>query len=528
MLAGARSGASDQSARLIGSPIVLAHESPFRIGRAEFSPATRELTFDGRRSVVEPRVMQLLVALYRAGGAVVAKDDLAILCWEGRIVGEDAINRVLSRLRAVARKQAGGEFRVETITRVGYRLIARDEGSGARTTGISAKIAGEVHPSRRELVIGGAALASVAAAGIGWSLGRRDRIPDEARMLVDDARKSLRQGSLDTAANAIGTLRRATQLAPDSAEAWGLLAFAYMVEATAESLRDAMILQSRGIAAIKRAFALEPFQADALAARLFTIPKYRNWLAFEKESRAALHYHPHHPELMIHLAAVLNQVGRCREALAICDAVLPQIPLSSIVLTARPILLWNLGRLEEADSAVAQASELLPRNLDIWTTGIFYLTYNGRAAEAATILADRAGRPLGVDDMDVELIGLELKALKSGDRALVRKAIDTAHKFAVSGKGFVVYGAVFAAFAGDLDEAFGLLNALFFNRGFKIPEIYFSRANGPYVGHEPYTSFLFARAMSSFRRDPRFAAMTRELGLDDYWTRTKSRSLVLT
>ena len=58
--------------------------------------------------MIEPRVMQLLVALRRANGAVVSKDDLGQLFWEGRIVGEDAINRVVSRLRAVAEKQAGG------------------------------------------------------------------------------------------------------------------------------------------------------------------------------------------------------------------------------------------------------------------------------------------------------------------------------------------------------------------------------------------------------------------------------------
>ena len=81
--------------------------------------------FAGERSIVEPRVMQLLVALHRAEGAVVSKDDLAALCWEGRIVGEDAINRVVSRLRRVAEKQAGGQFRVETITKVGYRLLSR-------------------------------------------------------------------------------------------------------------------------------------------------------------------------------------------------------------------------------------------------------------------------------------------------------------------------------------------------------------------------------------------------------------------
>src|SRR5690349_18762944 len=99
MLAGAGSeGTGD--ARMIGAPIVLAHEQPFTIGSAEFLPATREVLLDGERSVIEPRVMQFLVALHRADGAVVSKEDLTILCWEGRIVGEDAINRVVSRARA--------------------------------------------------------------------------------------------------------------------------------------------------------------------------------------------------------------------------------------------------------------------------------------------------------------------------------------------------------------------------------------------------------------------------------------------
>src|SRR5260221_1251459 len=119
MLAGARD--APPGLRLVRDDeperIVLAREAPFRIGEAEFRPATREVIFVGETSIVEPRVMQLLVALHRAGGAVVSKDDLGILCWEGRIVGEDAINRVVSRLRAVAEKQAGGQFRLETITK---------------------------------------------------------------------------------------------------------------------------------------------------------------------------------------------------------------------------------------------------------------------------------------------------------------------------------------------------------------------------------------------------------------------------
>ena len=109
---------------LLHAAIVLAREPTFRIGEAEFRPATREVIFAGRTSIIEPRVMQLLIALHRASGAVVSRDDLVQCCWDRRIVSEDAINRVVSRLRAVAENEAGGQFRIETSTKVGYRQVS--------------------------------------------------------------------------------------------------------------------------------------------------------------------------------------------------------------------------------------------------------------------------------------------------------------------------------------------------------------------------------------------------------------------
>lgn len=101
--------------------IDLAHERDFPLGALTVHPSTREVSQGGLRTVIEPRVMQVLVALSRANGAVVSKDDLTRQCWDGRVVGEDAINRVMSRLRRVA--EESGAFRIETVTRVGYRLL---------------------------------------------------------------------------------------------------------------------------------------------------------------------------------------------------------------------------------------------------------------------------------------------------------------------------------------------------------------------------------------------------------------------
>ena len=79
----------------------------------------------------------------------------------------------------------------------------------------------------------------------------------------------------------------------------------------------------------------------------------------------------------------------------------------------------------------------------------------------------------------------------------------------------------------DLDASFQILNALYFNRGFTMPDAYFAKEQGMYSGEERHTYGLFGRPIAPIRRDPRFAVLTRELGLDDYWRRTNSRLSVI-
>src|SRR5688572_15548736 len=95
--------------------ITLAREPAFRLGAVEVRPSTREVV-DGAhgREVLEPRVMQVLVVLAKADGEVVARDDLMTLCWEGRVVGDDALNRVIGKIRRLATRPEAG-FALETI-----------------------------------------------------------------------------------------------------------------------------------------------------------------------------------------------------------------------------------------------------------------------------------------------------------------------------------------------------------------------------------------------------------------------------
>jgi adenylate cyclase len=100
--------------------IDLAHEPRFGLGGVEVRPSTRELLAEGQSEALEPRVMQVLVALARQRGQVVSRDSLIASCWGGRAVGEDAISRCIQAIRKLA--EAHGGFTITTVARVGYRL----------------------------------------------------------------------------------------------------------------------------------------------------------------------------------------------------------------------------------------------------------------------------------------------------------------------------------------------------------------------------------------------------------------------
>jgi TolB-like protein/DNA-binding winged helix-turn-helix (wHTH) protein len=99
----------------------LAHEPEFALGNVEVRPALCEVAGPGWSETLEPRVMQVLVALARANGGVVSRDELIEACWEGRVVGEDSLTRCIGRLRRLA-ETSNSAFTLDTVLRVGYRL----------------------------------------------------------------------------------------------------------------------------------------------------------------------------------------------------------------------------------------------------------------------------------------------------------------------------------------------------------------------------------------------------------------------
>src|SRR5271154_2048015 len=93
--------------------IDLARAAGFALGGLEVRPSTRELVAGGRPEVLEPRVMQGLVALANRVGQVGLREDLVTTCWGGRAVGEDAINRCIGAIRRLS--QTHGGFLIITV-----------------------------------------------------------------------------------------------------------------------------------------------------------------------------------------------------------------------------------------------------------------------------------------------------------------------------------------------------------------------------------------------------------------------------
>ena len=133
--------------------IDLEREPPFRIGGATIDPVSRDAKYADGQERLQPQTLKVLVALARRRNQVVTRSELVDDCWDGKIIGDDVINRCISMLRHFAER--AGEFSIETVPKSGYRLV--EASGGAR-------------PLPRLWLVAGAAALLVVAAAIGFSL----------------------------------------------------------------------------------------------------------------------------------------------------------------------------------------------------------------------------------------------------------------------------------------------------------------------------------------------------------------------
>ncbi len=451
--------------------------------------------------------MQVLLMLADARGGVVTRDKLIENCWGGQIVGDDAVNRAIAELRRALRETEAA-LSVETIPRVGYRLdFGGDWPEPARS--------GQGSPwlSRRVLMATGAASLAVTALA-GWRAYTVRRDP-RVRDLVQRGRLALHDELPDSTQQGIGFFREALRLAPDDAEAWGLLALAQRNAseyAPPEQIAGAVAAVQD---AADHALDIDPAQPDALAALALLQPYYGDWLAAEQRLTALHRRFPEQADVTGELAKLMFGVGRATDAATYSRRAVALEPLSPIFQFRLAYHLWTVSGVGAADGAIDRALELWPEHPAVWYAR-FLIFAGSKRSEQASRMIDSAMAAEILEPRTLTTWRRTCRALRTGKStdsvAASAAAMDAARE---SGSGCV--NAILALnLVDDLDRAFIVSDGYLLRRGPLAPEIGGSERA---VNDQRWrkTQMLFIPATAPMRADPRFEHLMVNVGLTTYW-----------
>ncbi len=247
-----------------GGPPDLAHIDPFEIGAIRVTPAERRVESpEGTSTVLEPLVMQVLVALADARGRIMSRDDLVVACWGRRIVGDDAVNRVMSRLRRNLFETCGNRVRITTVSKVGYRLevmesvdLAADSAPPPADRGFGA----EPEPRRRiaAVVLGICGIAAFAGAVFfvaSPAAGVAIAIEPAAGASADGTATAFASDLTNDLAELTGPMTRVTLVEPDAPTGADMtLQVAYRGNATEDGARVRLVDAANGAVIWSRVF----------------------------------------------------------------------------------------------------------------------------------------------------------------------------------------------------------------------------------------------------------------------------------
>lgn len=99
----------------------------FRLGEWEVRPALNRLDNGPDSRNVEGKIMGVLLALAEAQGSVVSKNDLFDTVWRHQDVSEGVLTRAVHELRRVLGDSVQQPKYIETVPRLGYRLLVEPE-----------------------------------------------------------------------------------------------------------------------------------------------------------------------------------------------------------------------------------------------------------------------------------------------------------------------------------------------------------------------------------------------------------------
>jgi TolB-like protein len=305
----------------------------------------------------------------------------------------------------------------------------------------------------------------------------------------------------------VGLLEVVTQRAPQFADAWGRLAYVRAWRSFYQPFADRAASASRVATEAARALAIDPQNADALAAQLFAVPPFGRFLdgeaALERLRRAPGSVHGRR-----YIGWYLRTTGRVRESLEETERSFRLNALDPM--TANTLALARMAAGRVAD-AVPVYEDLLARVPDMsFPVSSLLRAY---AFQQDWTAVDRLLELAAKRELREFQDGLPFIRAKRDPTPENIGAWQTALEEQVGRTGGVdVAQLVYAAHLGLVDLAYQLAGSARLGPAGTSDDI---------MGPDGYrTSLMFLSGMPEMRNDPRFAALCARLGLVEFWMTT--------
>jgi DNA-binding winged helix-turn-helix (wHTH) protein len=479
---------------------------PLCVAGLTIDPVRRRVAGPGGELPMEPLVMQLLLQLVERQGQVLPRRELFDYLWGKAQVGDDSLNRLVASLRKALERTSKGAVQIETVPRVGYRLIAEPEGDGAAP------------PITRRALIAAGGCSLLALGGAGLWRARRDAHRAEAQPWIDRGDILLRDAVPLQAGEALPPLRSALAIDPENVKALGLLALAEETRANNGGSANAGDTLRLAEKAARAALQRDPNEPHARLAMIDLTAGSLDWAQMEDRLEALRASAPANLHVLGALTSFLEAAGRTSRSWVYNEQAAAAAPSSPTPQWRRALRLWTAGRNEDALNLSERLLPLWPRHALVWNARFMILAFTGRTGAAAAMLRDPVAPATNSHPVRLAQWLPTLAAFAEPSPTRIARATEANVAAAQLNPGQATYAAMALSQLGEIDAAYAVIDGLLLSKGPLV-------ANRPivprsFVANSPSwcrTQWLFMPPLAAVRRDSRFQRLCEEIGLARYW-----------
>ncbi len=405
----------------------MASREVFRFGEFTLDVGERRLMRGTEPVRLSPKAHDVLAELVRQQGRLVTKDELLERVWPEAFVEEGILTVHISALRKALGNDKGAQGYIETVSRLGYRFIAR---------------------------------VTTDAAAAGRALLRAASRPLELYELVGRGRAHLLSASYFELNDAVSSFRAAVEIDPTYAAAHAGLALAKCAQADMRAAPHLDAYAEAKVAAL-RALAMDSESADAQVAlgTVLFLSEW-DWPAAERSLRRALDINPDHSEALLHYGSLMEALGKLDEGLRFKQQALAREPRSPLVLVQIAWSHWHQRKYDDAIEWANRALDIDPRHL---LAGEFLAGAYWKQGNLDALLAENVRRAevFGCSEEEVSRLKRSCAEMQSvyaasGQKGLTAYMLE--HMPQGEGGAIFVQRAILYGAAGQMDPAFDQLD----------------------------------------------------------------------